>query len=66
MLYLMEKNLCLDKANQTGVRHARLPIGKYLTGMQSRKVLTVNQVISAFHHRLYLHMEVNVFNCVGV
>jgi len=38
------KNLCQDKAKRQGIRSARLPIGKYLAEMTSRKVLTVNQV----------------------
>ncbi|KAI0268306.1 guanine-1-methyltransferase-domain-containing protein, partial [Gloeopeniophorella convolvens] len=38
------KNLCLDKATQTGVRAAQLPIGRYLSHLPTRKVLTVNQV----------------------
>lgn len=39
------KNLCLDKAKESGVRAARLPIGRYLAQMPTRKVLTVNQVM---------------------
>ncbi|KAJ8517960.1 hypothetical protein ONZ45_g4897 [Pleurotus djamor] len=39
------KNLCLDKANESGIRSARLPIGRYLAQMPTRKVLTVNQVL---------------------
>ncbi|GAA5854120.1 hypothetical protein JCM9279_002839 [Rhodotorula babjevae] len=38
------KNLCLDKANELGIQHAQLPIGEFLPEMQTRKVLTVNQV----------------------
>ncbi|KAG6845436.1 hypothetical protein H0H87_009344 [Tephrocybe sp. NHM501043] len=38
------KNLCLDKAKGSGVRTARLPIGRYLASLPTRKVLTVNQV----------------------
>ncbi|KAH9482346.1 tRNA (guanine(9)-N1)-methyltransferase [Psilocybe cubensis] len=38
------KNLCLNKANESGVRTARLPIGRYLASLPTRKVLTVNQV----------------------
>ncbi|BGP12229.1 hypothetical protein JCM10213_007487 [Rhodosporidiobolus nylandii] len=38
------KNLCLNKANSLGIAHAQLPIGEYLPEMQTRKVLTVNQV----------------------
>ncbi|BGP21187.1 tRNA (guanine-N1-)-methyltransferase [Rhodotorula toruloides] len=38
------KNLCLNKANSLGISHAQLPIGEYLPEMQTRKVLTVNQV----------------------
>jgi len=38
------KNLCLNKAKESGIRTARLPIGRYLTSLPTRKVLTVNQV----------------------
>ncbi|KZO98181.1 hypothetical protein CALVIDRAFT_597162 [Calocera viscosa TUFC12733] len=38
------KNLCKDKAIEQGIRAARLPIGKYLSELPTRKVLTVNQV----------------------
>ncbi|KAF8915419.1 guanine-1-methyltransferase-domain-containing protein [Mucidula mucida] len=38
------KNLCFDKAQESGIRTARLPIGRYLSNMPTRKVLTVNQV----------------------
>jgi len=38
------KNLCLNKARDFGIRTARLPIGRYLTSLSTRKVLTVNQV----------------------
>ncbi|KAH7887482.1 guanine-1-methyltransferase-domain-containing protein [Phlebopus sp. FC_14] len=37
------KNLCLNKANTSKIRHARLPIGRYIA-LATRKVLTVNQV----------------------
>ncbi|KAF9226762.1 hypothetical protein BS17DRAFT_776082, partial [Gyrodon lividus] len=37
------KNLCLNKASDSMVRHARLPIGRYIA-LATRKVLTVNQV----------------------
>lgn len=37
--------MCLDKAKESGVRAARLPIGRYLAQMPTRKVLTVNQVM---------------------
>lgn len=30
---------------ETGIRHARLPIGTYLAELPTRKVLTVNQVV---------------------
>ncbi|KAH7926770.1 hypothetical protein BV22DRAFT_1032512 [Leucogyrophana mollusca] len=38
------KNLCLNKAKASGIRHARLPIGRYIASLTTRKVLTVNQV----------------------
>jgi tRNA (guanine9-N1)-methyltransferase len=38
------QNLCLDKAKESGVRAAQLPIGRYLSHLATRKVLTVNQV----------------------
>ncbi|GAA5981136.1 hypothetical protein JCM11641_003124 [Rhodosporidiobolus odoratus] len=38
------KLLCLNKAEKLGIRHAQLPIGEHLPEMQTRKVLTVNQV----------------------
>ncbi|TFY76646.1 hypothetical protein EWM64_g7366, partial [Hericium alpestre] len=38
------KNICLDKAKESGVRVAQLPIGRYLSHLPTRKVLTVNQV----------------------
>lgn len=37
------KSLCLNKANASNVRTARLPIGTYLAELKTRKVLTVNQ-----------------------
>ena len=37
--------LCRDKAIKDAIRTARLPIGKYVSEMKSRKVLTVNQVV---------------------
>ncbi|KAG5350808.1 tRNA (guanine-N(1)-)-methyltransferase [Termitomyces sp. T112] len=38
------KNLCLKRAKESGIRTARLPIGRYLASLPTRKVLTVNQV----------------------
>ncbi|CAE6455859.1 unnamed protein product [Rhizoctonia solani] len=38
------KNLCANKARDLNIRSARLPIGRYLADMPTRKVLTVNQV----------------------
>lgn len=38
------KNLCANKAKELNIRSARLPIGRYLADMPTRKVLTVNQV----------------------
>lgn len=44
------QNLCQKKAVDGGIRSARLPIGKYLAEMTSRKVLTVNQVFEILIH----------------
>jgi tRNA (guanine9-N1)-methyltransferase len=38
------QNLCLNKAVESNIRTARLPIGRYLASLTTRKVLTVNQV----------------------
>lgn len=38
------KMLCQNKAEKLGIRTARLPIGKYIENLPTRKVLTVNQV----------------------
>jgi tRNA (guanine9-N1)-methyltransferase len=38
------QNLCLDKARESGVHAAQLPIGRFLSHLPTRKVLTVNQV----------------------
>lgn len=38
------QNLCQEKAEKYGIKTARLPIGKYIENMSTRKVLTVNQV----------------------
>jgi hypothetical protein len=37
------QNLCLNKAINSQIRHAHLPIGRYVS-LATRKVLTVNQV----------------------
>lgn len=37
------QNLCLNKATDSQIRHARLPIGRYIS-LATRKILTVNQV----------------------
>ncbi|EJD01535.1 uncharacterized protein FOMMEDRAFT_89981 [Fomitiporia mediterranea MF3/22] len=44
------KFLCQKKAKESGIRTARLPIGKYLAEMKTRKVLTVNQVFEILVH----------------
>lgn len=43
VFHLMQ-NLCQNKAQTQGIQTAKLPIGRYVTNMSSRKVLTVNQV----------------------
>jgi hypothetical protein len=40
---LRVQNLCLNKAKEHGIRTAKLPIGRYLASLPTRKVLTVNQ-----------------------
>ncbi|KAJ7755929.1 guanine-1-methyltransferase-domain-containing protein [Mycena metata] len=44
------KNMCLTKAQESGVRTARLPIGTYLADLRTRKVLTVNQAFEILVH----------------
>ncbi|WVQ65104.1 uncharacterized protein L199_003276 [Kwoniella botswanensis] len=38
------RNLCQNKAEKLEIRTARLPIGKFIDNLPTRKVLTVNQV----------------------
>ncbi|WWC88004.1 uncharacterized protein L201_002906 [Kwoniella dendrophila CBS 6074] len=38
------KNLCQNKAENLNIKTARLPIGKFIENLPTRKVLTVNQV----------------------
>ncbi|KAF7352372.1 SAM-dependent MTase TRM10-type domain-containing protein [Mycena venus] len=44
------KNECLNKAQASGIRTARLPIGSYLSELRTRKVLTVNQAFEILVH----------------
>ncbi|KAJ7682276.1 guanine-1-methyltransferase-domain-containing protein [Mycena polygramma] len=44
------KNECLNKAQASGIRTARLPIGTYLADLRTRKVLTVNQAFEILVH----------------
>ncbi|KAI5481488.1 tRNA (guanine-N1-)-methyltransferase [Pseudohyphozyma bogoriensis] len=39
------KFICYNKANAQGIKHAQLPIAKYMPEMLARKILTVNQVV---------------------
>ncbi|ADV21227.1 tRNA (guanine(9)-N1)-methyltransferase [Cryptococcus gattii E566] len=48
------KNLCQGKAEQLGIRTARLPIGTFLEMLPTRKVLTVNQVFDILVK--YIHL----------
>ncbi|GAA99567.1 uncharacterized protein L969DRAFT_102914 [Mixia osmundae IAM 14324] len=57
------KNLCLDVANELGIKHARLPIGEYID-MQTRKVLTVNQVVDIMLKWVLLHDWKEAFEAV--
>jgi len=47
------KNLTLNKANEQGIRHARLPIRDHLK-MSGTHVLTVNQTLDIIHAQLEL------------
>jgi len=47
------KNLTLDKANEQGIRHARLPIQNHLK-MTGTHILTVNQTLDIIHAQLEL------------
>ena len=47
------KNLTLNKANEQGIRHARLPIRDHLK-MSGTHVLTVNQTLDIVHAQLEL------------
>ncbi|CAH7689049.1 guanine-1-methyltransferase-domain-containing protein [Phakopsora pachyrhizi] len=39
------KNICLDRANLLGIKHAQLPIDRFMSEqLKTRKILTVNQV----------------------
>ncbi|CUA70259.1 tRNA (guanine(9)-N1)-methyltransferase [Rhizoctonia solani] len=49
------KNLCANKARDLNIRSARLPIGRYLADMPTRKVLTVNQVFDILVHWVTTH-----------
>ncbi|KAF7332512.1 SAM-dependent MTase TRM10-type domain-containing protein [Mycena kentingensis (nom. inval.)] len=44
------RHATLNKANEGGVRTARLPIGRYLSELRTRKVLTVNQTFEILVH----------------
>lgn len=39
------KNLCFEKAESQGIRSARLPIGKYLAELKTRKVSDAEPIL---------------------
>lgn len=43
-IHAASQSLCYNKSKGHAIRSARLPIGKYIDNLPSRKVLTVNQV----------------------
>ncbi|KAF5393037.1 hypothetical protein D9757_001194 [Collybiopsis confluens] len=58
------KNLTLEKANSQSIRHARLPIGKYISSLPTRKVLTVNQVFEIMLKWVETKNWEEAFNCI--
>ncbi|KAJ3907022.1 guanine-1-methyltransferase-domain-containing protein [Lentinula edodes] len=58
------KNLTFDKANKESIRHARLPIGKYISSLPTRKVLTVNQVFEIMLKWVETRDWEEAFNCI--
>ncbi|KAJ3926498.1 MAG: guanine-1-methyltransferase-domain-containing protein [Lentinula lateritia] len=58
------KNLTFDKATKESIRHARLPIGKYISSLPTRKVLTVNQVFEIMLKWVETRDWEEAFNCI--
>ncbi|KAF9006692.1 guanine-1-methyltransferase-domain-containing protein [Cyathus striatus] len=58
------KNLCLNKAKESGIRTARLPIGRYLASLPTRKVLTVNQVFEILVKWVETRNWEEAFHCI--
>ncbi|ORX34194.1 guanine-1-methyltransferase-domain-containing protein [Kockovaella imperatae] len=65
---LVDKNryklLCEDKAKSLGIRTARLPIGRYIADLPTRKVLTVNQTFEILVKYLELNNWAHAFAAV--
>ncbi|KIK67622.1 hypothetical protein GYMLUDRAFT_154603 [Collybiopsis luxurians FD-317 M1] len=58
------KNLTLEKAKSQSIRHARLPIGKYVSSLPTRKVLTVNQVFEIMLKWVETRNWEEAFHCI--
>ncbi|WWC68453.1 uncharacterized protein I206_102381 [Kwoniella pini CBS 10737] len=58
------KNLCQNKAENLNIRTARLPIGKFIENLPTRKVLTVNQVFDILLQYIQLNDWQKAFETV--